>query len=225
MRRFAARPRPALPGSRGCRGPTARPLTPLRGARDPCYVVAMSDDCTKTYNNVDPAHRDMLLANLRAMGADVTGSNPYDVDTHQSSVKLHAVYDASAQTLTVTITDKPGWPVSCGMVWDKIDPNVQKVLATPAPTDANAVAMGQVLAGAGTTSDADVAALKADIASIGQAPAPAPSSPATTPAASKPTASAAGATGGVLNWVVAHPVPSIGIAGALGYLAYRWLKK
>ena len=193
----------------------------------------MADSCTKTYTGVDAAHRELLMSELAKTGATTTGSNPYDVDTHKSGVKLHAVYDEGAQTLTVTITDKP-FIASCGMVWDKVDPAVQTALSTPIVKNAGkdpdaAGALGKIGASSGSMSDTDRASFKASLDGLGDLKVAkgglinSKAALSAAAASSSPTASAGGS--GALAWIVAHPAVAIAAVLALGVGGYFIVKK
>lgn len=193
----------------------------------------MSDSCTKTYTGVDAAHRDLLMSELAKTGATTTGGNPYDVDTHKSGVKLHAVYDEGAQTLTVTITDKP-FIASCGMVWDKVDPAVQTALSTPIVKNAGkdpdaAGALGKIGASSGSMSDADRASFKASLDGLGNLPVASGKTvldPHRAAALQLPTPPAAAAGGsGAMAWIAAHPAVAIAAVAALAIGGYLIVKK
>ena len=79
-----------------------------------------------TYHNYTQERINKLLDELKKLGFTVTGSNPWDVDTHNHGVKLRGQWNASTGDLSVIVTDK-SWIVSCSMVWGKIDPILEHV--------------------------------------------------------------------------------------------------
>jgi len=80
----------------------------------------MSDYSTHRYENIDRGKVDALLRALRQNGAAVSGDNPWEVDTHQSGVKLRGRLNEGASNLEVTVVDRD-WYVPCSMVGRKID--------------------------------------------------------------------------------------------------------
>ena len=195
----------------------------------------MSDSCDPhIYKNVDKAHRDMLMSELGKAGATVTGSNPYDVDTHKSGVKLRAVYDEPGQTLTVSITDKPSVPFMdvCAKVWGSIDPAVNKVLSTPIITDKSdpdaAGALGKIGANSGgELAGADRDAFKASIGSLDNLQVAAKPkfgiNKSVLATVATPNASASGS--GPVQWLVAHPLVAVAAVAALGVGGYLLVKR
>ena len=69
---------------------------------------------------MDRGKVDALLRALRQNGAAVSGDNPWEVDTHQSGVKLRGRLNEGASNLEVTVVDRD-WYVPCSIVWRKID--------------------------------------------------------------------------------------------------------
>lgn len=78
-----------------------------------------------TYS-IDQVRIDAMLKALTDNGATVMGgaAGPWDVDTHNHGVKLHAEWNT--QILTVLITDK-AWYVPEGKVWETIDPLIKHI--------------------------------------------------------------------------------------------------
>ncbi len=67
-----------------------------------------------------------LIKEMQQHGITVTGNNPWQIDTHQYSIKLCAFFDAGSGVLTYLVTDK-SWIVPCSKIWDTIDPLVCNV--------------------------------------------------------------------------------------------------
>jgi hypothetical protein len=63
---------------------------------------------------------DALLRTLRHFGAAVSGDNPWEVDTHQSGIKLLGRLDEAESNLEITVIDKD-WYVPCLTIWRKLD--------------------------------------------------------------------------------------------------------
>jgi hypothetical protein len=79
------------------------------------------EECgTHQYGNISRQKVDAIIKELKAHGATVTGVNPWDVDTHQHSVKLTGEWTEATVTLAVTVTDRD-WYVPCQKVWEMID--------------------------------------------------------------------------------------------------------
>ena len=79
----------------------------------------------RTYGPVTEQIKDKLLAKLAAEGMVVTGDNPWNIDTHQSGVKLRAGWDPKASTLRLIVTSTGlGW---CSIVWDRIEPKLKEL--------------------------------------------------------------------------------------------------
>jgi hypothetical protein len=83
-----------------------------------------------TYENVSSAKRDAIIAELRRTGMRVTGSNPWDVDTNKSGVKLRAAWNPQTSQLRVIIAD---WGAlaefaGCDRVWSEIEPRLKAIL-------------------------------------------------------------------------------------------------
>ena len=72
------------------------------------------------YENITRQKVDVMLRALQDNGAAISGDNPWEVDTHQSGVKLRGRLNEGASNLEVTVVDRD-WYVPCSMVWRKID--------------------------------------------------------------------------------------------------------
>ncbi len=72
------------------------------------------------YGNITRQKVDVILRALQDEGGAISGDNPWEVDTHQSGVKLRGRFNEAASSLEVTITGRD-WYVPCSMVWRKID--------------------------------------------------------------------------------------------------------
>ena len=90
----------------------------------------MKDDTRHRYGNIDRHKVDFMLTSLRQSGATVSGDNPWEVDTHQSGIRLMGQLDEGASILEITLVDRD-WYVPCSMVWQKLDELVRDLQATP----------------------------------------------------------------------------------------------
>jgi len=86
-------------------------------------------ECGKrSYGPVTEQIKDKLLAKLRAEGMVVTGDNPWNIDTHQSGVKLRAGWDPKTSTLKLIVKSTGlGW---CSIIWDRIEPKLREVIGS-----------------------------------------------------------------------------------------------
>ena len=85
----------------------------------------------RSYAGVSSQIVDQLLARLRAEGMSVVGDNPWDIETHQYDVKLHAVWDPRVLELKLIVSTGEGGYfglVTCSKIWEKIDPIMKGVL-------------------------------------------------------------------------------------------------
>lgn len=83
----------------------------------------------RTYPRVTPQIRDTLLAKLHAEGMTVTGDNPWDIDTHQSDVKLRAAWNPKAQTLKLIVLEGTGgFGFICDKVWEQLEPRLKSII-------------------------------------------------------------------------------------------------
>ena len=88
----------------------------------------MNDYGRRRYENIDRERVDALLRALRRNGAAVSGDNPWEVDTHQSGVKLRGRLNEAASSLDVIVVDRD-WYVPSSMVWHLIDQLVHQTQA------------------------------------------------------------------------------------------------
>jgi hypothetical protein len=72
------------------------------------------------YGHITRQKVDVILRALQDDGGTISGENPWEVDTHQSGVKLRGRFNEAASVLEVTIVDRD-WYVPYSMVWRKID--------------------------------------------------------------------------------------------------------
>ena len=80
----------------------------------------------RSYPHVTETVKDALLARLRAEGMEVTGNNPWNIETHQYDVRLRAVWDPKTSTLKLIVTSKGlGW---CAIIWDRIEPKLKEII-------------------------------------------------------------------------------------------------
>lgn len=85
----------------------------------------------RSYPHATPQIRDTLLAKLHAEGMTVTGDNPWDIDTHQSDVKLRAAWNPKTQTLKLIVLDGTGGlPFICDEVWKRLEPKLKEIIKT-----------------------------------------------------------------------------------------------
>ena len=73
-----------------------------------------------SYQNIDKPKIDKIIEALKANGSDVSGDNPWDVDTHNHGIKLKGTWSEAANTLTVGVTDKAFY-VPCSKIWENLD--------------------------------------------------------------------------------------------------------
>jgi hypothetical protein len=100
------------------------------------YASLGAGQCeARVYTRVTAQITEALLARLHAAGMTVTGNNPWNVDAHESSVKLRAAWNPAQQTLKVIVTTGAGGllkgePPSlvCPEVWKRIDPIMKELI-------------------------------------------------------------------------------------------------
>ncbi len=80
----------------------------------------MRDHGTHNYRNISRENVDAILDALAAHGSQITGTNPWAVDTRKHGVKLKGEWNEETLTLAITVTDA-GWYVSDKAVWENID--------------------------------------------------------------------------------------------------------
>lgn len=83
----------------------------------------------RSYSKVSPKIRDAIVAKLRGAGMEVTGTNPYSIDTHRFGVSLQALWNPATETIYVIVSKKPLVP-TCNQVWDEIEPSLKSVIST-----------------------------------------------------------------------------------------------
>lgn len=84
-----------------------------------------------TYPHVTATVKDQLLTKLHTEGMDVTGDNPWNIETHQYNVRLRALWDPKVEVLRLIVTAGQGGLlglVTCDQIWGKIDPIVKGVI-------------------------------------------------------------------------------------------------
>ena len=105
-------------------------------AREKAIAAALAGgQCgVTTYAGITPQVKDTLLAKLHAAGMSVTGDNPsgpWNIDTHQYTVRLRAAWRSSDGVLKLIVTTGKGAKtehtvlhptVTCEDIWDEIDP-------------------------------------------------------------------------------------------------------
>jgi hypothetical protein len=82
------------------------------------------------YRNITMQKVDVMLRALQNNGAAISGDNPWEVDTHQSGVKLRGQLNEAASNIEITVVDR-NWYVSCSMVWQQIDELMHRIQALP----------------------------------------------------------------------------------------------
>lgn len=83
-----------------------------------------------SYPKVTPGVKDKLIARLHSEGMDVTGDNPWNIETHKYSVRLRALWDPQTAVLRIIVTAGQGGLlglVTCDEIWGRIDPIVKDV--------------------------------------------------------------------------------------------------
>jgi hypothetical protein len=81
---------------------------------------------TRHFTNITRSKIDLMFTVLTSHGAAITGSNPWDIDTHKHGVILRAEWNEAASTLALSVAGR-SWYVSSAMVWDQIDPLLRTV--------------------------------------------------------------------------------------------------
>jgi hypothetical protein len=80
----------------------------------------MSGSGIRHFEHIDRAKIDMMLNELNAQGAMITGDNPWDIATHLHGITLRAAWSESTSTLSVSVTDS-SWYIPRELVWRTID--------------------------------------------------------------------------------------------------------
>ncbi|MBF0564420.1 MAG: hypothetical protein HQK89_04175 [Nitrospirae bacterium] len=86
----------------------------------------MSDSTTHHYGNITKEKVDAIINGLKNNGCEVSGTNPWNVDTKHSGVKLRGEWNDKTLTLAITITDKAFYVFDDSLVWNVIDPLMHK---------------------------------------------------------------------------------------------------
>jgi pyruvate dehydrogenase E2 component (dihydrolipoamide acetyltransferase) len=89
----------------------------------------------RSYARVNSRVKDQLIAKLHAAGMSVTGTNPWDIETHKYGVRLRAVWSPTEEVLKLIVTTGKGAEVipflknvTCDDIWDEIDPILKQVI-------------------------------------------------------------------------------------------------
>jgi len=80
----------------------------------------MAGLCTRNYANVDKEKIDEMLNILSSNGAEITGRNPWEIETYQHGILLRAEWNETALTLSVSVTGR-NWYVPNETIWSNID--------------------------------------------------------------------------------------------------------
>jgi len=80
----------------------------------------MPDTDARAYDNIKRSQVDEIFNALIARGANVSGNNPWDIDTHKHGVRLKGEWDEATRVLSLTVLEA-AWYVPREAVWDKID--------------------------------------------------------------------------------------------------------
>jgi hypothetical protein len=80
----------------------------------------MLDRGSRNYDNIDREKVEAILKALSEHGSQVTGNNPWTVDTGKHGVVLKGEWDEESLTLTIALAHA-GWYVPRKKVWEHID--------------------------------------------------------------------------------------------------------
>lgn len=84
-------------------------------------ITIGADGCgSRKFGGVTPEALDRIFKRLHDKGAEVTGSNPWSVVTHNHGVELRGQWDDHAQALTLEVTDSD-FIAPCGAIWDSLE--------------------------------------------------------------------------------------------------------
>lgn len=104
----------------GLASPTVGSAARYEMAGEPPRTSVGSGDCgARVFSGVSQATLDRIFQRLHDKGAEISGSNPWNVDTHDHGVILHGSWDGSG-TLTLAVTDSD-FLAPCGAVWDALE--------------------------------------------------------------------------------------------------------
>ncbi|MBF0273975.1 MAG: hypothetical protein HQK84_01955 [Nitrospinae bacterium] len=79
-----------------------------------------------SYENIDKVKINAVIEAMKRKGYEVTGDNPWQVDTQVSRVKLQGSWDETTLTFTVIVTDMR-WPATCKKIWKELDPFFEEI--------------------------------------------------------------------------------------------------
>lgn len=85
----------------------------------------------RSFSNVTAQVRDALIARLHTEGMTVTGTNPWNIETHKYDVKLRAAWNPQTRVLKLIVTAGKGGLlglVTCDEIWKRIDPIMKEVI-------------------------------------------------------------------------------------------------
>lgn len=80
----------------------------------------MLHSSTRAFENIDKTRIDSILKGLIDNGSLVSGTNPWDVDTHSHGVRLRGEWNEHASMLTIAIVHAD-WYVPRKKIWEKIE--------------------------------------------------------------------------------------------------------
>ena len=86
----------------------------------------MPDIGTRDYDNIKRSQVDEIFDALIAHGSNVTGNNPWDIDTHKHGVRLKGEWNEATLVLSITVLDA-AWYVPREAVWDNIDSLIRRL--------------------------------------------------------------------------------------------------
>ncbi len=72
------------------------------------------------YPTIDKPKVDKIIEALKANGSNISGNNPWEVDTHNHGIKLIGTWNNATSTLKVEVTDKAFY-VPCSTIWENLD--------------------------------------------------------------------------------------------------------
>lgn len=78
------------------------------------------------YDNISELKINMIIDTLKTNGAEVNGSNPWNVDTNNYGIKLIGKWNSETNTLSVEVKDK-NFLVPCNKIWENLDPMINKI--------------------------------------------------------------------------------------------------
>jgi len=90
----------------------------------------------RSYPKVSARVRDALIARLKSEGMDVSGNNPWEINSHLPGipfipdVRLRALWDSATETLHLIVTSGQGGIVTCDEIWKKIEPKLKGIIGS-----------------------------------------------------------------------------------------------